>query len=120
MLSINGGVPQGSVLGPLLFLIHINDLPEISRKLKIYLFPEDTNIFYVAQNLDDLESVINKELKKSDNWLCLSRLGLNISKTNYVIFHPFNKSIKGSITLKIRRKAIAEEVCQIPLYTNRF
>ena len=107
--TINCGVPQGSVLGPLLFLIYINDLPGISNILSFFLFADDTNIYYESDNLTELESTVNVELKKLDTWLCVNRLSLNITKTNFVIFHPFNKPLIKTITLKIRNKAISEE-----------
>ena len=63
-LEINCGVPQGSVLGPLLFLLYINDLPNISKVLDFYLFADDTNIYYESNSIQDLEKTINKELNK--------------------------------------------------------
>ena len=92
--GISSGVPQGSVLGPLLFLIYINDLPNISKILHFYLFADDTNIFFEADNLETLEKIVNKELKWLSHWLNINRLSLNLSKTNFVIFHPYNKPIK--------------------------
>ena len=103
------GVPQGSVLGPLLFLIYINDLPDFSDVLKSFLFADDTNIYYEADNLHDLEFIVNKELKGLHQWLSVNRLSLNISKTNFVIFHPYNRPLSESITLKINKKAITEK-----------
>ena len=100
-------MPQGSVLGPLLFLIYINDLPNISKKLKFYLFADDTNIFYQNPNLEDLENVVNKELKKLSLWLNANRLALNISKTNFVIFAAKNKPLKN-VTVLINKKAIQQ------------
>ena len=58
------GVPQGSVLGPLLFLIYINDLPNISNQLKFFLFADDTNIYYQDKTTKTIQQVVNTELKK--------------------------------------------------------
>ena len=104
--KISCGVPQGSVLGPLVFLAYINDLPNISRTSIFFLFADDTNLYHEADSLKKLERVVNTELK----WLNLSvnRLALNIKPTNFVIFHPFNKPPKETITLQINKKWIIE------------
>ena len=105
---ITCGVPQGSCLGPLLFLIYINDLPNISEVLHFYLFADDTNIYYEAETVQKLVTVINRELRKLDTWLIVNRLSLNIAKTKFLVFHPYNKPMKQKITLKIHKKAISE------------
>ena len=107
MKNLSCGVPQGSVLGPILFLLYINDLPNVSNKLNFFLFADDTNIYLDGQNLSILELTLNKELKKLYEWLCVNRLSLNISKTNFVIFHAKNK-VKTPINLFINKKAIDE------------
>ena len=63
-LNVTCGAPQGSVVGPLLFLIYSNDLPLALSKLPFYLFADDTNIYYEAESLARLQSVVNTELKK--------------------------------------------------------
>ena len=59
--SINCGVPQGSVLGPLLFLLYINDLPHVSSNLRFYLFADDTNLYYESNDLKKLKKLLTKK-----------------------------------------------------------
>ena len=100
-LNVTCGVPQGSVLGPLLFLIYINDLPRASSKLAFYLFADDTNIYYEAGSLAELQSVVKKELKKVKMWLDVNKLSLNIDETNFIILSPLNILLLNLSALKL-------------------
>ena len=89
--SVSYGIPQGSVLGPLLFLLYVNDIHQCSNKLKFYLFADDTNILYADKKLKSLENIVNIELQNLHEWLTSNKLTLNTTKTNFVIFHPYQK-----------------------------
>ena len=86
------------MLEPLLFLIYVNDLANVSKVLQFYLFADDTTIYF---DLITLQKTVNKELRKVKKWLDANRLALNIIKTNYVIFHSPSKIINQFIRIKL-------------------
>jgi len=90
------GVPQGSVLGPLLFLIYINDISKAVVNGTIKLFADDSNMFFVAKDMKTLISSANCELKNIALWINCNKLHINFTKTNYMIFQPRKCSTKES------------------------
>jgi hypothetical protein len=90
---IKCGVPQGSILGPLLFLLYINDLSTVSKACFSVLFADDTNLFIQGKNINDMCHKVNEEMKIIMEWLYCNKLSLNVSKTHYVVFHSRGKKI---------------------------
>ena len=97
ILRVDCGVPQGSVLGPLLFIIYTNDLPNAIKHSKCILFADDTTIFYSTKHLDELYDNISFDLNTLSDWFKANKLSLNVNKTNYMIF----KNIKTPDNSKI-------------------
>ena len=94
--SIICGVPQGSILGPILFLIYINDICNSSCVLSFLLFADDTNILFSHRSLREAEIVVNNELRLVSSWLICNRLSINLKKTSYMIFtnKPTHANVK--------------------------
>lgn len=98
-LDIGCGVPQGSVLGPRLFILYINDIFQVSTLLKLILFADDTNIFYSNDDYNNLIHNINNELMKLKTWMDINKLSLNLSKTKVMFFGNYNPSINTVINI---------------------
>ena len=91
------GVPQGSILGPLLFILYINDMYKVSELLHFIIFADDTNIFYLDRDTSRSIGVIFTELVKLSQWFKLNKISLNVQKSNYMLF-----GVKNNATLPVR------------------
>jgi len=105
---ISVGVPQGSVLGPLLFLISMNGISKVCDTLK--LFADDTNLFLADRSLQALGKDANQYLKELNRWFLVNKLSINVDKTCYTLFN-FNKNKNVNINLKIDNKIINKVEC---------
>ena len=108
------GVPQGSILGPLLFLLYINDMSYCCKYLQFILFADDTNLFYSNPDLWQLMQIVNDELDLLSDWFKANRLSLNVKKTNYMMF-GYKKVVgqcpitNSNFSIKIDHVNITEE-----------
>ena len=85
---LNSGVLQGSILGPFLFIVYINDMVRATNYFTVRLFADDTSLTAVGSDLDVLIQRINSELPPVYEWLCSNKITLNLSETKYLVFQP--------------------------------
>ena len=104
---IEVGVPQGSCLGPLLFLIYTNDLPQAVRKSNVSMYADDTSLCHQSSDITQLNEAINSDLARLERWLKGNKLSLNVMKTHSMLIStkPKHKALENqgeSLKLKIR------------------
>ena len=103
------GVPQGSNLGPLLFLVYINDLPNCLTSASPRIFADDTNITFAASTMTDLGNALKLELRNLQRWLITNRISLNIAKTEFMVIgsnQPIHALSNNQIDIEIDGKSI--------------
>ena len=107
-MQITCGFPQGSILGPILFSLYINDIKNSSKILKFFLFADDTSTFLISKDIQELENIYNKELSYVTDWLNANKLTLNVNKSNLIPFKNAKKTAK-TLNIKIKGEQIEEK-----------
>ena len=105
---IKCGVPQGSILSPLLFLVYINNMCNVSKILDLILFADDTNVFFSHKNVDVIQKILNDELPKLSDRCNANKLSVNLKKSKFMIFRPRQKRQTLDINLEINHCAIEQ------------
>ena len=101
LAAINCGVSQGSVLGPPLSLLYINDLNQAIKFCKVHHFANDTNLSCLSNSIKNVNKLANADLKHLLNWLNANKISLNVKKTEIIIFKSKQKKLEGDLKIKL-------------------
>ena len=99
--QIKCGVPQGSILGLLLFLLYVNDLCNVSKVVNFILFADGTNIFFSRKDFNLLSDTLNSEICKLTQWCRANKLSINFKKSNFMVFRPRQRRQTLDISIQI-------------------
>lgn len=116
---IKYGVPQGSILGPILFLLYINDIVSIPGTPEIILYADDTSVFFSAHDLSTVVTTVNQWMENLSQWLTANQLALNVKKSKYIIFSSSNRPIHPTDPINFQSQ-ILERVAEIKFLGVQF
>ena len=106
--GIKCGVPQGSIIGPLLFLIYVNDMVNSVKHGNVKMFADDTNIFYSGKDVNNMISIIENDMDLLNDWLKVNKLCVNVKKCNFMVIQGRNKKKADDIKIKFCNKYLEE------------
>ena len=109
--TIKCGIPQGSILGPLLFLVYINDLPSCDLSSKVRMYADDTSLTIASDNVHILEQRMNHDICEIHTWLQANKLSLNVVKTKYMIIASQHKIryLKHQFQIEVNHQPLKRE-----------